>query len=56
VRQSIESTLLQQKKSTAMNTWLDGVKKEFSTKVSYASGYTPSATTTTATTATTTTG
>ncbi len=55
VRQSIESTLLQTKKSNAMTTWLNGVKKEYAKKISYASGYTPSATTT-ATTAGTTTG
>jgi foldase protein PrsA len=52
VRQSIESTLLQQKKSAAMNTWLDQVKKDYSKNVVYASGYTPTATTTTAGTTT----
>ena len=50
VRQSIESTLLSQKKSTAMNSWLNGVKKEYAKKVTYAAGYTPAATTTTAST------
>ena len=50
VRQSIESTLLSQKKSDAMNKWLDGVKKEYAKRVTYAAGYTPSATTTTAST------
>jgi parvulin-like peptidyl-prolyl isomerase len=53
VRQSIESTLLQQKKSDTMNKWLDQVKKDFSKNVVYAAGYIPSATTTTATTSTT---
>lgn len=53
VRQSIESTLLQQKKSDTMNKWLNQVKKDFSKTVVYAAGYIPSATTTTATTATT---
>jgi foldase protein PrsA len=53
VRQSIESTLLQTKKSSAMNAWLNGVKKEYVKKVSYATGYTPSATTTTAAATTT---
>jgi parvulin-like peptidyl-prolyl isomerase len=53
VRQSIESTLLQQKKTTTMNNWLNGVKKDFSKTVVYASGYTPSATTTTSATSTT---
>jgi parvulin-like peptidyl-prolyl isomerase len=52
VRQSIESTLLQQKKSDTMNKWLDQVKKDFSKNVVYAAGYTPSATTTTAGTTT----
>jgi parvulin-like peptidyl-prolyl isomerase len=52
VRQSIESTLLQQNKSAAMNTWLDQVKKDYSKNVVYASGYTPTATTTTAGTTT----
>jgi parvulin-like peptidyl-prolyl isomerase len=52
VRQSIQSTLLQAKKSAAMNTWLDGVKKDFSKTVVYAAGYTPSATTTAAATTT----
>jgi len=45
VRQSIESTLLQSKKSNAMNKWLAGVKKEYAKKVTYAAGYTPAATT-----------
>jgi parvulin-like peptidyl-prolyl isomerase len=53
VRQSIESTLLQQKKSDTMNKWLDQVKKDFSKNVVYAAGYIPSATTTTAATSTT---
>jgi foldase protein PrsA len=50
VQQSIQSTLLSQKKSDAMNAWLAGVKKEFSKKVRYAAGYTPAVTTTSATT------
>ncbi|HKT43545.1 MAG TPA: peptidylprolyl isomerase [Gaiellaceae bacterium] len=50
VRQSIESTLLQTKKTNAMNKWLDGVKAEFAKKVTYAAGYTPAATTTAGTT------
>ena len=52
VEQSIQSTLLTQKKSNAMNAWLNGVKKEYAKKIVYAAGYTPSSTTT----ATTTTG
>ena len=52
VRQNIESTLLQQKKSTAMNAWVANVKKEFAKKVVYGAGYTPSATTTSTTSTT----
>lgn len=52
VRQSIESTLLQTKKTTTMNNWLNQVKKDFSKDVVYASGYTPSATTTSTTSTT----
>jgi foldase protein PrsA len=54
VQQSIQQTLLQQKKSTAMTAWLDQVKKDYSKKVVYATGYAPASTTTaTATTSTT---
>jgi parvulin-like peptidyl-prolyl isomerase len=53
VKQSIEQTLLQQKKSAAMNAWLNQVKKDYSKKVTYATGYAPASTTTTATTSTT---
>jgi foldase protein PrsA len=54
VQQSIQQTLLQQKKSTAMTTWLNQVKKDYSKKVVYATGYAPASTTTaTATTSTT---
>jgi len=52
VRQSIESTLLQTKKSDVMSAWLNAVKAEYAKKVSYASGYTPSATTTSTTSTT----
>jgi foldase protein PrsA len=52
VKQSIEQTLLQQKKSDTMNAWLNQVKKDYSKKVTYATGYQP-ASTTTATTSTT---
>jgi foldase protein PrsA len=52
VKQNIQSTLLQQKKSAALNAWLNEVKKEFKGKVSYAVGYTPSTTTTSSTTTT----
>jgi parvulin-like peptidyl-prolyl isomerase len=50
VRQNIESTLLQQKKSNVMNAWVAGVKKDYAKKVVYAAGYTPSATTSTTST------
>jgi len=53
VKQTIQQTLLQTKKTATMNAWVAGVKKDYAKKVSYAVGYTPSATTTTATTATT---
>jgi parvulin-like peptidyl-prolyl isomerase len=52
VRQNIESTLLQQKKSNTMNAWVANVKKEYAKKVVYAAGYTPSATTTSTTSTT----
>lgn len=52
VKQSIQSTLLQQKKSAALNTWLAQLKKDFDHKVQYAVGYTPSTTSTSATTTT----
>lgn len=46
VKQTIEQTLLQQKKQAAMNAWVTGVKKNYAKKVSYQTGYTPSSTTT----------
>jgi peptidyl-prolyl cis-trans isomerase C len=54
VKASIQQQLLQQKKTDAMNTWVDSVKKEFSGKVHYQAGYEPTATSTTATTTATT--
>ena len=50
VKQSIEQTLMQQKKTAKMNAWVAEVKKEYAKKVSYAAGYTPAATTTSTTT------
>ncbi len=50
VRQNIESTLLQQKKSNAMNAWVANIKKDYAKKVVYAAGYTPSTTTSTTST------
>jgi foldase protein PrsA len=52
VKQSIQSTLLQSKKSAAMNTWVNGVKTDYAKNVVYAAGYTPSVTTTAATSTT----
>ena len=45
VKDNIQSTLLQQKKSNVMNAWLNQVKKDFEKKVVYAPGYVPAATT-----------
>jgi parvulin-like peptidyl-prolyl isomerase len=50
VKAAIRQQLLQQKRSGALQMWLDGVKKEFDSKVSYATGLAPPATTTSATT------
>jgi foldase protein PrsA len=55
VKASIQTTLLQTKKTTVINAWVDGVTKEFSKKISYQTGYTPLSTSTTTTTAATTT-
>ncbi len=52
VKQSIQSTLLQSKKSSAMNAWVNQVKKDYDKNVVYAAGYTPSVTTTAATSTT----
>jgi foldase protein PrsA len=57
VKETIRQNLLQSKKTSAFQRWLDGVKKDYAKSVSYAAGYVPSATTSTATaTQTTTTG
>ncbi len=52
VKESIRQTLLQQKKTTAMTNWVNGVKKDFAKKIAYATGYAPPSTST-ATTSTT---
>jgi parvulin-like peptidyl-prolyl isomerase len=52
VKQNIQSTLLQQKKSAALNKWLAQLKKDFEGKIEYAVGYTPSTTTTSSATTT----
>ncbi len=50
VKQAIRQQLLQQKRSALLQTWLDGVKKEYASKTSYATGLAPAPTTTAATT------
>jgi len=56
VKASIQTQLLQTKKTDVINKWVDDVNKEYVKKIAYQTGYTPLATTTaTTTTATTTT-
>ena len=50
VKEAIRQQLLQQKRSAALQTWLDGVRKEYEKKVKYATGLAPPQTTTAATT------
>jgi foldase protein PrsA len=52
VKASIKQQLLQQKRDQTAQTWLDGVKKQYASKISYATGFAP-ATTSTSTTSTT---
>jgi foldase protein PrsA len=53
VKTSIQTTLLQTKKTTVINKWVDDVNKEYAKKISYQTGYTPLSTgTTTAATTT----
>ncbi len=47
VRTSIQTTLLQTKKTTVINKWVDDVNKEYAKKISYQTGYTPLSTGTT---------
>jgi foldase protein PrsA len=56
VKAAIEQQLLQQKKNDTMTKWVDDTKKEFTSKVSYAAGYAPPASSTTGSTGGTTTG
>jgi foldase protein PrsA len=49
VKESIRQQLLQQKRNDALQKWLDGVKKEYASKISYATGLAPPATTTSST-------
>jgi foldase protein PrsA len=53
VQASIKTSLLDSKKSAAVQTWLKNLKKEYAKKVSYQTGYAPAATATTGTTTTT---
>ena len=46
VKEAIRQQLLQTKRSSELQNWLEGVKKEFASKVSYATGLAPPATTT----------
>ncbi len=50
VKEAIRQQLLQQRKSEALKVWLDGVRKEFAPKTTYATGFEPPATTTAPTT------
>ena len=54
VKSQISQQLLQTKRTAAMTTWLNGVKKDFAKKISYQAGYAPASTATTTTPATTT--
>ena len=52
VKEAIRQQLLQQKRSDELNAWLAGVKTEYASKTSYATGLAPAATTTTSPTTT----
>jgi len=52
VKEAIRQQLLQQKRSGKLQTWLDGVKKEYAAKISYATGLAPQTTTAAAPTTT----
>ena len=41
VRETIRQQLLQQKRSEAMTKWVEGVTKEFASKIAYATGFEP---------------
>jgi len=53
VKATIQSQLLTTKKTDTMNAWVKQVAKDFAKKISYATGYVPTATTTSSTTTTT---
>jgi parvulin-like peptidyl-prolyl isomerase len=50
VKASIQQQLLQQKRNSALQSWLTALNKEYDGKISYAAGLAPAATTTTPTT------
>ncbi|HEY7604634.1 MAG TPA: peptidylprolyl isomerase [Gaiellaceae bacterium] len=50
VKASIKQQLVQQKQNTALQAWVNDLKKEYASKVSYAAGLAPAETTTAATT------
>ncbi len=50
VKEAIRQQLLQQKRSKAANTWVDQLKKDYASKVSYATGFEPVTASTSATT------
>ena len=54
VKSQISQQLLQTKRTAAMTTWLNGVKKDYAKEISYQAGYAPASTATTTTPATTT--
>jgi len=54
VKSTIRTSLLSTKKTKAMTTWVDQLKKDFQSKIAYQSGYTPATTGTTSTAAATT--
>jgi len=50
VKSQISQQLLQTKRTAAMTTWLNGVKKDYASKISYATGLAPATTSTPGTT------
>ena len=53
VKTQIQQTLLSQKKTSVMQTWVNNVKKSYEPTIAYQAGYAPATTATTATTGTT---
>jgi parvulin-like peptidyl-prolyl isomerase len=52
IKEQIRQQLVQERRTAKLQTWLNGVKKDYSTKVSYATGLAPAATGTTSSTTT----